>query len=68
MEFKYLAFAAIITTMILSACDININTGSGEDSKDTSKTNIITIEVAMMTKQSLTTKLPQIIQIAIVKI
>ncbi|WP_158262144.1 hypothetical protein [Staphylococcus shinii] len=54
--------------MILSACDININTGSGEDSKDTSKTNIITIEVAMMTKQSLTTKLPQIIQIAIVKI
>lgn len=37
MKFKYLAFGAIITTMILSACDININTGSGEDSKDTSK-------------------------------
>lgn len=33
MKLKYVAASALIATMVLSACDININTGSSNDSK-----------------------------------
>lgn len=32
MKLKYVAIAAITSSIILSACDININTGGGDDS------------------------------------
>lgn len=37
MKFKYIATAIIFASIGLSACDININTGSGGDSKDSNK-------------------------------
>lgn len=37
MKFKYLAIGVIMTSVTLAACDININMGSGGDSKDSNK-------------------------------
>lgn len=37
MKFKYIATGLIVATLGLSACDININTGSGGDSKNSNK-------------------------------
>lgn len=37
MKFKYIATGLIVATLGLSACDININTGSGGDSKNSDK-------------------------------
>ncbi|QTN10936.1 hypothetical protein [Mammaliicoccus vitulinus] len=39
MKFKYLGIGVILATMTLSACDININTGSGSDTKDAKDSN-----------------------------
>lgn len=37
MKFKYIATGIIVASIVLSACDININTGSGGDSNDSNK-------------------------------
>lgn len=37
MKFKYIATGLVVATLGLSACDININTGSGGDSKNSDK-------------------------------
>ncbi len=39
MKLKYLGIGVILATMTLSACDININTGSGSDTKDSKDSN-----------------------------
>ncbi|MGX0301591.1 hypothetical protein [Staphylococcus hominis] len=39
MKLKYLAIGSIAASLILSACDININMGSDDDSKSTNKQN-----------------------------
>lgn len=39
MKLKYLAIGSIVASLILSACDININMGSDDDSKSANKQN-----------------------------
>lgn len=37
MKYKYIATGLVVATLGLSACDVNINTGSGGDSKNSDK-------------------------------
>ena len=37
MKFKYVAIAAITSAIMLSACDININTGGDDSNKSSSE-------------------------------
>lgn len=49
MKFKYIATAIIFASIGLSACDININTGSGEILKiQTNKIKTVKIMIAIM--------------------
>ena len=41
MKFKYVAIATITSAIMLSACDININTGGDDSNKSSSESKIV---------------------------